>query len=206
MRRTRTWRRSTGLRRGRTVARPRRQRRGGPDRDPEEKKKDEAAPPCAPHPMPPEGVGFADTLSGTLNVASRPGRWTMEAIYELFPKLAERRRNLGNPLSGGEQQMLAIGRALIGNPSLILMDEPFEGLAPVIIDQLTAVLKSLRDAGEPAVLLVEQYTRLALDLTDRALVLDRGRVVYDGGSRALLDDTSRFDTLIGIAEPPRPNL
>ena len=106
---------------------------------------------------------------------------------------------MGNHLSGGEQQMLAIGRALIGNPSLILMDEPFEGLAPVIIGELAHVLNGLRAAGEPAILLVEQYTRLALDLTDQAVVLDRGRVVYHGGSRALLDDMSRLDSLIGIA-------
>ena len=95
--------------------------------------------------------------------------------------------------------MLAIGRALIGNPSLLLMDAPFEGLAPVIIDELAGVLRSLRAAGEPAIVLVEEYIQLALELTERAVVLDRGRVVYDGGSRPLLDAPSRLDTLIGIA-------
>jgi branched-chain amino acid transport system ATP-binding protein len=147
------------------------------------------------------------TVAENLDVARRPGHWTMEAIYELFPRLAERRRNMGNHLSGGEQQMLAIGRALIGNPLLMLMDEPFEGLAPVIIDELAHMLNGLRAAGEPATLLVEQYTRLALNLTDQAVVLDRGRVVYHGGSRALLDDVSRLDNLIGItAGPPQAKL
>jgi branched-chain amino acid transport system ATP-binding protein len=134
-----------------------------------------------------------------LSVAARPGtRWTRERVYDLFPSLAERRRNMGNQLSGGEQQMLAIGRALMGNPSLLLLDEPLEGLAPVIVDALLAALHRLRKDDGPAMVLVEQHARLALEFADRAVVLDRGRVVYDGASRALLDDAQRLARLIGV--------
>jgi branched-chain amino acid transport system ATP-binding protein len=134
-----------------------------------------------------------------LSVAARPGtRWTRERVYDLFPSLAERRRNMGNQLSGGEQQMLAIGRALMGNPSLLLLDEPLEGLAPVIVDALLAALHRLRQNDGPAMVLVEQHARLALEFADRAVVLDRGRVVYDGASRALLNDAPRLAQLIGV--------
>ncbi len=139
------------------------------------------------------------TVAENLEVARRPGRWTSEAVYQLFPSLGERRGSMGNHLSGGEQQMLAVGRALIGNPSLILMDEPFEGLAPVIVDELSQVFGRLRAAGEPAIVLVEQHTRLALELTSRTVVLDRGRVVYDGDSQSLIQAPSRLDSLIGVA-------
>ncbi len=138
------------------------------------------------------------TVDENLNVAKRPGRWTAERIFDLFPNLANRRRNMGNQLSGGEQQMLAIGRALMGNPSLLLMDEPLEGLAPVIVDGLIAAFHRLRQEDGLAIVLVEQHARLALEFAPRAVVLDRGRVVYDGGSRPLLDDPDRLSALIGV--------
>jgi branched-chain amino acid transport system ATP-binding protein len=135
-----------------------------------------------------------------LAVAARPGtQWTRERVYDLFPSLAIRRRNLGNQLSGGEQQMLAIGRALMGNPSLLLLDEPLEGLAPVIIDSLLAALHRLRQEDGPAIVLVEQHARLALEFAGRAVILDRGRIVYDGASAVLRDDAQALAHLIGIA-------
>jgi branched-chain amino acid transport system ATP-binding protein len=135
-----------------------------------------------------------------LAVAARAGaRWTRERVYELFPSLAVRRRNMGNQLSGGEQQMLAIGRALMGNPSLLLLDEPLEGLAPVIVDALLAALHGLRQEEGLAIMLVEQHARLALEFSSRAVVLDRGRLVYDCASQPLLDDPHRLSNLIGVA-------
>ena len=124
-----------------------------------------------------------------LSVAARAGaRWTRERVYQLFPSLAVRRRNMGNQLSGGEQQMLAIGRALMGNPSLLLLDEPLEGLAPIIVDGLLAALHRLRQDDGLAIVLVEQHARLALEFAPRAIILDRGRLVYDDASQPLLDD------------------
>jgi branched-chain amino acid transport system ATP-binding protein len=141
------------------------------------------------------------TVDENLSVAARPGtRWTRESVYDLFPSLAVRRRNMGNQLSGGEQQMLAIGRALMGNPSLLLLDEPLEGLAPVIVDALLAALHRLRENDGPAMVLVEQHARLALEFASRAVILDRGRIVYDGESRVLLDDAQRLANLIAIAD------
>ncbi len=134
-----------------------------------------------------------------LGVAARGGtRWTRERIYELFPSLAARRRNMGNQLSGGEQQMLAIGRALMGNPSLLLLDEPLEGLAPIIVDALLAALHRLRQDDGLAIVLVEQHARLALEFAGHAIVLDRGRLVYDAASQPLLDDPRRLAGLIGV--------
>ena len=126
------------------------------------------------------------------------GAWTLERVYDLFPRLKERRRNLGNQLSGGEQQMLAIGRALIGNPRVILFDEPFEGLAPVIVDQLVDAFWKLRADGGMGVVLVEQHAELGLELTDRALVLDRGRQVWAGRSSDLAASPELLGTLVGL--------
>ena len=135
------------------------------------------------------------SLEENLTVAGRSGRWTLERVYDLFPRLAERRRAMGNQLSGGEQQMLAIGRALMGNPTLLLMDEPLEGLAPIVVETLLKSLRRLIAEDSLAVILVEQSAKLALKMTERALVLDRGRISYAGASRTLLDDPERLAAL-----------
>jgi branched-chain amino acid transport system ATP-binding protein len=159
------------------------------------------------------GIGFVPqereifpslTVEENLLVAARPGSWSVARIYEFFPALAERRRNRGNQLSGGEQQMLAIGRALIGNPRLLLMDEPLEGLAPVIVDTLLAGLERLKREDDLALLVVEQHARLVLELAPEAIILDRGAIVFAGASRHLLDDPQRLTTLIGVAARPTP--
>ena len=139
------------------------------------------------------------TLQENLDVAARPGPWTVKTVFELFPRLAERATNRGNQLSGGEQQMLAIGRALIGNPTVLLMDEPSEGLAPVIVEELTRAVKRLTAEGALALILVEQNSRLALDIAPRAVVMDRGQIVYDGASETLRKDPARLEQLIGVA-------
>ena len=131
-----------------------------------------------------------------LAVAARPGRWSLERVYELFPRLKERREAMGNQLSGGEQQMLAIGRALMGNPSLLLLDEPLEGLAPIIVEMLLQSLKKLIAEDSLAVILVEQHAKVALSVTETALILSRGRVTHYGPSAALLADPDRLTGLI----------
>ncbi len=136
------------------------------------------------------------TVEENLTVAARPGRWTLERVYDLFPRLAERRAHRGNQISGGEQQMLAIGRALMGNPSLLLMDEPLEGLAPIIVEALLKALKRLISEDSLALVLVEQHAKLALQVTRTALVMRRGRIVHRGPSEALLADPERLATLV----------
>jgi branched-chain amino acid transport system ATP-binding protein len=138
------------------------------------------------------------TLRENLEVAARSGAWTIETVFELFPRLAERAGNMGNQLSGGEQQMLAIGRALIGNPSVLLMDEPSEGLAPVIVEELARAMKKLAQGSGFALVLVEQNSRLALDIAPRAVVMDRGQIVYDGASETLRKDPAKLEQLIGV--------
>jgi len=154
------------------------------------------------------GIGFVPqerevfrslTVAENLSVAARPGAWTQARVYDLFPPLAERRSHSGNQLSGGEQQMLAIGRALMGNPSLLLMDEPLEGLAPVIVDSLLAALERLKREGGLALVLIEQHAHIALEFAPETIVLDRGRVVFSGPSRELLDAPERLNRLIGVA-------
>ena len=147
--------------------------------------------------VPQERLIFASlSVHENLDVARRPGRWTIDRVYELFPRLRERRAAMGNQLSGGEQQMLAIGRALMGNPSLLLMDEPLEGLAPIVVETLLKALKKLITEDSLAVVLVEQHAKLALQVTQSALVLNRGRVSYSGPSAELLSDPQRLTTLI----------
>ena len=136
------------------------------------------------------------TVEENLTVAARPGRWTLGRVYELFPKLAERRGHWGNQISGGEQQMLAIGRALMGNPTLLLMDEPLEGLAPIIVEVLLQAMERLIREDSLAVVLVEQHAKLALQVTQNALVLNRGRIVYNGPSADLLADPQRLTSLV----------
>jgi branched-chain amino acid transport system ATP-binding protein len=162
------------------------------------------------------GIGFVPqereifpslTVRENLEVAARPGHWTLPHVFELFPRLKERLDNMGNQLSGGEQQMLSIARALLTNPSILLMDEPTEGLAPVLVETLTGVLARLRGEsarlrGESAlsIILVEQNSRVALTFSARTVILDNGRIVYDGESEPLRADPERLAQLIGIVE------
>jgi branched-chain amino acid transport system ATP-binding protein len=139
------------------------------------------------------------TVEEHLAAVARPGRWTPAAVYQLFPRLAQRRRNYGNQLSGGEQQMLAIGRALMTNPSLLLLDEPMEGLAPLIVQELLRVLAELVRDGGLALIIVEQHARLALSLARQAMVLDRGRIVHRSDSRSLLDDPGTLSRLVTVS-------
>jgi branched-chain amino acid transport system ATP-binding protein len=141
------------------------------------------------------------TVAENLDVAEQPGagaRWNATRVYDLFPRLAERRGHYGIQLSGGEQQMLAIGRALMSNPSVVLMDEPLEGLAPVIVDAVLAGIDRLRRDDDVAIVLVEQQAKLALGVCAKAMVLDRGRVVYDGAAAPLLADADQLAALMGI--------
>jgi branched-chain amino acid transport system ATP-binding protein len=138
------------------------------------------------------------TVEENLTVAARVGRWDVAEVYRLFPRLAERRRNMGIHLSGGEQQMLAIARALTTNPALLLLDEPLEGLAPIIVEELTdAIGRMIADEGT-AIMLVEQHTEVALSLTREAVVIERGTIALRGPSRALMADQASLDRLIGL--------
>jgi branched-chain amino acid transport system ATP-binding protein len=138
------------------------------------------------------------TVEENLTVAARAGRWDVAAVYRLFPRLAERRRNMGSHLSGGEQQMLAIARALMTNPALLLLDEPLEGLAPIIVDELAdAIGRMMADEGT-AIVLVEQHTEVALSLAREAVVIERGTIALRGSSQALMADHASLDRLIGL--------
>jgi branched-chain amino acid transport system ATP-binding protein len=138
------------------------------------------------------------TVAEHLAVADRKGAWTIERVYGLFPRLKERQRNLGGQLSGGEQQMLAIARALMTNPTLLLLDEPLEGLAPIVVKEVGECIRRLVEDEGQAIILVEQRVKFALRLTEAALALDRGRVAYSGSSNDLLNDIQRLDDLIGL--------
>jgi branched-chain amino acid transport system ATP-binding protein len=138
------------------------------------------------------------TVEENLTVAARPGRWDLPAVYGLFPPLAGRRHSLGRHLSGGEQQMLAIARALMTNPALLLLDEPLEGLAPIVAEQLASAIRRMTADEGTAVILVEQHAELALSLTDTALILERGRIAHRATSSALLADRATLDRLIGL--------
>ena len=138
------------------------------------------------------------TVEENLAVTALPGKWDLKAIYTLFPRLQERRRNMGNQLSGGEQQMLAIGRALMLNPKVLLLDEPLEGLAPVIVDELCASIdRMIRNEGQ-SMILVEQHVEQALSLTHRAIVLERGRVVHNAECSDLLGNLSVLEKWVGV--------
>jgi branched-chain amino acid transport system ATP-binding protein len=140
------------------------------------------------------------TVDENLRVAMRAGEWNRERVYDLFPRLAERQSNYGNQLSGGEQQMLAVGRALVGNPKILLLDEPFEGLAPVIIDTIVAALSRLQRESAIATVLVEQLVDVTLEITEQTLVLDKGQIVWQGKSQALAADRERLASLVGLQE------
>jgi branched-chain amino acid transport system ATP-binding protein len=155
------------------------------------------------------GIGFVPqereifsslSVRENLEVAARPGQWTQERVFQLFPRLKERLDNMGNQLSGGEQQMLSIARALLTNPTILLMDEPTEGLAPVLVETLTAVLARLRAESALSIILVEQNSRVALNFSPRTVILDKGHIVYDGESEPLRNDPDRLAKLIGIVE------
>ena len=138
------------------------------------------------------------SVEENLTVAATKGHWNLPRIYEMFPQLGEHRANMGNQLSGGEQQMLAIGRALMLNPRLLLLDEPLEGLAPLIVQALLSIVRRLTEESGMAVILVEQHARQILPLTRQALVLERGRSVYLGDSKTLLDQRNLLDGWLGV--------
>ncbi|MFT4265999.1 MAG: ABC transporter ATP-binding protein, partial [Xenophilus sp.] len=142
------------------------------------------------------------TVEENLRVIARPGPWSLDRVYGLFPRLRERRANQGHQLSGGEQQMLAIGRALMTNPALLLLDEPMEGLAPIVVEELAAAIRRLCEGEGLASIVVEQHPVLALEMTHQAIVLERGTVVHAGPSAALAADAARLEGLLGVGIAP----
>ena len=139
------------------------------------------------------------TVEENMTAVAQPGPWTVEKVYEMFPRLKERRSNFGNQLSGGEQQMLAIGRALTLNPKVLLLDEPTEGLAPIIVEELLKAIGSITRAGGICSIIVEQNAQKILGLADRVVILERGTIVHDAPSAALKTDPSVLERHLGVA-------
>jgi len=140
------------------------------------------------------------TVEENLTAVARPGLWTPAKIYELFPRLQERKGNLGTHLSGGEQQMLAVGRALVLNPRILLLDEPLEGLAPILIEELLAALRRIIRVEGVSAILVEQNAQKVLSVTDRVAILDRGSIIYEGESAALRSNREALEMHLGVSE------
>jgi branched-chain amino acid transport system ATP-binding protein len=138
------------------------------------------------------------SVEENLTVAARPGRWDLAAIWDLFPRLKERRGNMGNQLSGGEQQMLTMARTLMTNPSVLLLDEPLEGLAPIIIEELTAAIRRMTVDEGMALVLIEQHAEVALRLTEQAVVMERGVIAHRAASADLLGDHATLDRYLGL--------
>ena len=161
----------------------------------------------APHKRARAGIGWVPqereifpslSVEENLGVAARPGRWDLETIYGLFPRLKERRDNMGNQLSGGEQQMLTIARTLMTNPSVLLLDEPLEGLAPIIVEELTAAIRRMAESGDMTLLLVEQHADVALSLTRDAILIERGVIAHRAPSAELIQDRPVLDRYLGL--------
>ncbi|HEV7346594.1 MAG TPA: ABC transporter ATP-binding protein [Devosia sp.] len=138
------------------------------------------------------------SVEENLTVMARPGRWDLGAIYALFPRLADRKTNLGNQLSGGEQQMLAIARTLMTNPAVLLLDEPFEGLAPIIVEELTAAVREMTADQGITLVLVEQHAEVALALTEEAIIIERGMIAHRAKSAQLLADDATLERYLGL--------
>ena len=138
------------------------------------------------------------TVEENMTAVAQPGHWTVAKVYEMFPRLEERRGNFGNQLSGGEQQMLAIGRALTLNPKVLLLDEPTEGLAPIIVDELLKAIGTITRSGGICSIIVEQNAQKILNLADRAVILERGAIVHDADSRSLKADPGALERHLGV--------
>jgi len=162
----------------------------------------------APHERAAAGIGWVPqernifkslTVHENLTAVARPGKWTPDGVYAMFPRLAERKGNLGTQLSGGEQQMLAVGRALVLNPKLLLLDEPLEGLAPIIVEELLRAIRRItREEGLSAII-VEQHPQAILAISDSAVVLDRGTVVHAGTAQQLREQPALLEQHLGVA-------
>lgn len=161
----------------------------------------------APHKRSRAGLGWVPqereifpslSIEENLTVAARPGRWGLEAIYWLFPRLKERRANMGNQLSGGEQQMLTIARTLMTNPAVLLLDEPLEGLAPIIVEELTDAIGQMSREDGMALVLVEQFAEVALGLTRDALIIERGMITHQAPSATLMQDSDTLERYLGL--------
>ena len=162
----------------------------------------------APHQRAAAGIGWVPqernifrslTVQENITAVARPGPWTLDRIYALFPRLKERRNQSGGSLSGGEQQMLAIGRALTLNPKVLLLDEPTEGLAPIIVEELLAAIGTISRAGGLCSIIVEQHAQKLLGLADRVVILERGSIVHDAPSSALKADPAPLERHLGVS-------